>query len=118
MTHPRSEMRGTQCRTKVQTGPYAPLEAHPPPPSTPSYCARPLCNGLWRAAAASPRALIRYLLLSFTWAPQGGRAGLRGRGGGGGEEWEREGGGVGSTGTRDPERAGPGIGSAAARRQS
>lgn len=80
MTRPRSEMRSTQCRTNVQTGPQAPLEAHPPP-STPPYPARPLGNGLWRAAAASPEALIRYLLLSFTWAPWGGRAG-RGEGAG------------------------------------
>lgn len=43
--------------------------------------------GFGGQAVASPRALIRYLLLSFTWAPQGGRAGreegakARGRGG-------------------------------------
>lgn len=81
-------MRGTQSRTTVQSGPHAPLEAPPlPHPSTPPYPSRPLGNGLWRAAAASPGALIRYLLLSFTWAPQGGRAGLRGRGG----EEERKG---------------------------
>lgn len=80
-------MRGTQSRTTVQTGPHALIEAPPlPHPSTPPYPSRPLGNGLWRAAAASPGALIRYLLLSFTWAPQGGRAGLQGGGKDGEEE--------------------------------
>lgn len=63
------------------------------PPSTPPHLTLPLCNGLWRAAAASPGALIRYLLLSFTWALRGGRAGPWGGARERGEEWESGGGG-------------------------
>lgn len=59
-----------------------PAGSSPTHPSAPPYS---FGNGLWRAAVASPRALIRYLLLSFTWALRGGRAGLWGRGGVGGE---------------------------------
>lgn len=78
--------RETETRSKVRdegyskqdefgnqntTQPKAPH--HPSTPPTSPAC--PLAgNGLWRAAA-SPAALIRYLLLSFTWAPRGGRAG-------------------------------------------
>lgn len=75
MTRLRSEIRVLTAgrRSRPDHTLSSPLTVPPVPlPKPPAYSVM----GFGGRRAAAPGALIRYLLLSFTWAPQGGRAGL------------------------------------------